>query len=79
MSKNQSENESSLESILLEELYDNGVYRLTLNDSNRRNALSEEMMASLSESINKASTNNAVRVIVIAANGPAFCAGHDLK
>ena len=79
MSKNQSKNESSLESILLEELYDNGVYRLTLNDSNRRNALSEEMMASLSESINKASTNNAVRVIVIAANGPAFCAGHDLK
>ena len=37
------------------------------------------MMAGLSKSINQASTNNAVRVIVIAANGPAFCSGHDLK
>ncbi len=79
MSNNQSKKEDSIESILLEELNDNGIFRLTLNDSKRRNALSEEMMASLSESINKASTNNVVRVIVIAANGPAFCAGHDLK
>ncbi len=79
MSNNQSKTEGSLESIILEELNDNGVYRLTLNDAKRRNALSEEMMSSLSESVNKASTNNAIRVIVIAANGPAFCAGHDLK
>jgi len=79
MSNNQSKKEDSIESILLEELNDSGILRLTLNDSKRRNALSEEMMASLSESINIASTNNAARVIVIAANGPAFCAGHDLK
>jgi enoyl-CoA hydratase/carnithine racemase len=65
--------------LLTQELTQNGILRLTMNDKKRRNALSEEMMADLSESINQASTNNAVRVIVIAANGPAFCSGHDLK
>ena len=62
-----------------QELSRDGILRLTMNDKKRRDALSEEMMAGLSESINQASTNNAVRVIVIAANGPAFCSGHDLK
>ena len=62
-----------------QELSRDGILRLTMNDKKRRNALSEQMMAGLSESINQASTNNAVRVIVIAANGPAFCSGHDLK
>ncbi len=65
--------------LLTQELTQDGILRLTMNDKKRRNALSEEMMADLSESINQASTNNAVRVIVIAANGPAFCSGHDLK
>jgi enoyl-CoA hydratase/carnithine racemase len=65
--------------LLTQELTQDGILRLTMNDKKRRNALSEEMMAGLSESIIRASTNNAVRVIVIAANGPAFCSGHDLK
>ena len=65
--------------LLTQELTQDGILRLTMNDQKRRNALSEEMMAGLSKSINQASTNNAVRVIVIAANGPAFCSGHDLK
>ena len=65
--------------LLTQELTQDGILRLTMNDQKRRNALSEEMMAGLSKSINEASTNNAVRVIVIAANGPAFCSGHDLK
>ena len=65
--------------LLTQELTQDGILRLTMNDKKRRNALSEEMMAGLSKSINQASTNNAVRVIVIAANGPAFCSGHDLK
>ncbi len=65
--------------LLTQELTQDGILRLTMNDQKRRNALSEEMMASLSKSINQASINNAVRVIVIAANGSAFCSGHDLK
>ncbi len=65
--------------LLTQELTQDGILRLTMNDQKSRNALSEEMMAGLSKSINQASTNNAVRIIVIAANGPAFCSGHDLK
>ena len=65
--------------ILLQDLSENGVLRLTLNDVGRRNALSEEMLELLTATLAGAATNAAVRVIVIAANGPAFSAGHDLK
>ena len=74
-----SNKESPIESILLEELTDNGVFRLTLNDAKRRNALSEEMMVAITLSLNHASQDGKTRVIIIAANGPAFCSGHDLK
>jgi len=65
--------------ILLRELDNDGVLRLTLNDAGRRNALSEEMLGRLGAAFADASTDTSVRVIVVAANGPAFCAGHDLK
>ncbi len=64
---------------LLREIDENGVLRLTLNDPARRNALSETMMAALSAAIADCGGDKAVRVVVLAANGPAFCAGHDLK
>lgn len=56
-----------------------GIARLTLDDQQRRNALSDAMLSQLSAALRSAEENGAVRVIVIAANGPAFCAGHDLK
>lgn len=65
--------------ILLRDLDAQGVLRLTLNDVARRNALSEAMLATLSEAFESAGSDRSVRVIVLAANGPAFCAGHDLK
>ncbi|AXI42087.1 enoyl-CoA hydratase [Sulfitobacter sp. SK011] len=65
--------------ILLRDLDDTGILRLTLNDVGRRNALSEAMLAELGAAFAKAGTNASVRVIILAANGPAFCAGHDLK
>ncbi|NIW85862.1 MAG: enoyl-CoA hydratase [Gammaproteobacteria bacterium] len=65
--------------ILLTEQGENGVLRLTLNDVDRRNALSETMLTRLGETLAAAATDPAVRVIVLSANGPAFCAGHDLK
>jgi len=65
--------------ILLRELDADGILRLTLNDPGRRNALSEAMLAALAAAFEKAGADPAVRVIVLAANGPAFCAGHDLK
>ena len=65
--------------ILLSELDDSGILRLTLNDAGRRNALSEAMLTRLGMAFTDASANAAVRVVVLAANGPVFCAGHDLK
>ncbi|SLN50395.1 putative enoyl-CoA hydratase echA8 [Roseovarius gaetbuli] len=65
--------------ILLRDLDADGILRLTLNDVGRRNALSEAMLAELGAAFVEAGTNPAVRVIILAANGPAFCAGHDLK
>jgi enoyl-CoA hydratase/carnithine racemase len=67
------------DAILLQELSADGVLRLTLNDAARRNALSEAMLLQLGAAIDTAGRNPLVRVIVLAANGPAFCAGHDLK
>ena len=67
------------DSILLQEQNDEGVLRLTMNDVARRNALSDRMLAELRQALEQAAADASVRVIVLAANGPAFCAGHDLK
>ena len=56
-----------------------GILRLTLNAPKSRNALSEAMMSALAAALDDAAHDAAVRVIVIAANGPVFCAGHNLK
>jgi len=65
--------------ILIRKLGNDGILRLVLNDSMRRNALSEGMLRNLGAALAEASDTSAVRVIVLAARGPAFCAGHDLK
>ena len=79
MSSNNNNEANTDDSILLEELIGNGVYRLTLNDAKKRNALSEEMMAKLKSLLTDSTDNKSIRVIIIAGNGPAFCSGHDLK
>lgn len=65
--------------ILLRDLGADGILRLTLNDPRKRNALSEAMLTALGTAFFEAGSDSAVRVIVLAANGSAFCAGHDLK
>jgi 2-(1,2-epoxy-1,2-dihydrophenyl)acetyl-CoA isomerase len=52
---------------------------LTLNQPETRNALSMQMRADLLERLQEARSNQAVRAIVLAAKGSAFCAGGDLK
>ncbi len=52
---------------------------LTLNRPQSRNTLSEAMLSALQTAIDGASADRGVRAVVIAANGPAFCAGHDMK
>ena len=56
-----------------------GVLRLILNDPDNKNALSDQMMHQLHQCISDASSNNSVKVIIIAAVGDVFCSGHNLK
>ena len=56
-----------------------GIAILTLNRPQARNSLSEAMLEALGDALTAIAHDRAVRVVVIAANGPAFSAGHDLK
>jgi enoyl-CoA hydratase/carnithine racemase len=56
-----------------------GVLTIALNRPEARNALSESLMRALQLTLDEAEDDNGIRVIVIAAKGPAFSAGHDLK
>ena len=56
-----------------------GILRLLLNDPKNKNALSDKMIIQLKEQLSKASTDNSIKVIVIAAVGGVFCSGHNLK
>ncbi len=55
------------------------VATLTLNRPAARNALSEAMIAALAREFAAIEGDGAIRAVVIAAGGPVFCAGHDLK
>ena len=52
---------------------------LTLNRPAARNSLSEGLIAELHAALKEIHDDNSVRAVVIAANGPAFSAGHDMK
>jgi len=56
-----------------------GVAWLTLNRPAARNALSAALMAALDHALASIAADPGVRVVVIGATGPAFCAGHDLR
>ncbi len=58
---------------------DNGVATLTLNRPQARNALSQGMLTTLLAAFRELAADPAVRVVILAGAGPAFCAGHDLK
>ena len=68
-----------LNNILHSEQTAQGVLRLTMNDQKNRNAFSKIMMNNLIEELTRAASDQSVRVIIIASNGPVFSAGHDLK
>src|SRR3984957_1508572 len=56
-----------------------GIAILTLNRPQARNSLSEAMLETLGDALTAIARDRSVRVVILAANGPAFCAGHDLK
>jgi enoyl-CoA hydratase/carnithine racemase len=56
-----------------------GIAILTLNRPQARNSLAEALLQALGDALSAIAYDRAVRVVVLAANGPAFSAGHDLK
>jgi enoyl-CoA hydratase/carnithine racemase len=52
---------------------------LTLNNPEKRNALSLELMSGIQRHLDEVALDHEVRVVVIRANGPAFSAGHDIR
>lgn len=56
-----------------------GIVTLALNRGDRFNPLSQEMMHALQAELDAVAADDGARVVVLAAAGKAFCAGHDLK
>jgi enoyl-CoA hydratase/carnithine racemase len=69
---------SQTDNIVLREI-SNSVATLTLNRPAALNALSEVMLTALQKELDALAKDSSVRVLIIAAAGRAFCAGHDLK
>jgi enoyl-CoA hydratase/carnithine racemase len=65
-------------SVLLRER-DKDIATLVLNRPQARNSLSEALLTALSGAFSEIAADQTIRAVVLAANGPAFCAGHDLK
>ncbi|WP_010097619.1 enoyl-CoA hydratase [Burkholderia ubonensis] len=71
-------NPASSEPLLQREARD-GVVTLRLNRPQQFNALSEAMLASLHDAFESLAADPHVRCVILAAEGKAFCAGHDLR
>lgn len=69
----------SNEPVLLTSQDARGVVTLTLNRAQAFNSLSEGLLDALQAALDRIAADESVRVVIIAATGKAFCAGHDLK
>jgi enoyl-CoA hydratase/carnithine racemase len=76
---NAPESRAMADPYVLNERDERGVVTLTLNRPQQFNALSEEMLSALQSELEAVAGDTAVRVVVIAGKGKAFCPGHDLK
>lgn len=56
-----------------------GVATITLNRPQKFNPLSSQMLTSLQRELDQIASDPGVRIVILAAKGKAFCAGHDLK
>jgi enoyl-CoA hydratase/carnithine racemase len=70
---------TSEQPLVLHESDSRGVVTLTLNRPEAFNALSEGLLEALQAALDRVAAEERARVVVIAAAGRAFCAGHDLK
>ena len=71
--------DATLDEPLIETRDARGVLTLTMNRPATFNALGEEMLAALQAALTRSAADDALRVVVLAATGRAFCAGHNLK
>jgi enoyl-CoA hydratase/carnithine racemase len=71
-------NEGQSDPYLLEEMSGHVLW-LTMNRPRQRNPLSSQMLAALTDAVERANNEPEVRVIVITGSGPVFSAGHDLR
>ena len=72
------EQAATAEPILLRE-DEGGIATLTLNRPKQRNSLSGALMEALTAELHRVAEDSTVKAVILAANGPGFCAGHDLK
>ena len=56
-----------------------GITTLTLNRPDQFNALSEALLSQLDQMLTEIGEDDSIRVVIIKANGRAYCVGHDLK
>jgi len=63
---------------LVETDLDGGVLTVTLNDTERRNALSRDLVSDLVATLDDADADDAVRVVILTNAGTVFCAGANL-
>ena len=68
----------SEEAIVLREERD-GICTLTMNRPAQMNLLTSEMLSALQQSFDEISSDSGIRVVILAAAGKGFCAGHDIK
>lgn len=73
-----SANPKAEEAVLLREDRD-GICTLTLNRPGQMNLLTSEMLSALQRELDSLRDDRSIRVVILAANGKGFCAGHDLK
>ena len=65
--------------VIREDNKEDGVVTLTLNRPKQFNALSVELLSAMQTELDNIAQDNQIQVVIIAANGKAFCAGHNLK
>lgn len=73
-----SANPQALEPVLLREEKE-GVCTLTMNRPGQMNLLTGEMLSALQQEFDSLKGDSSIRVVILAAAGKGFCAGHDLK
>ena len=64
---------------VLQRAREGAIELLTLNRPGARNSLSEDLLKALAAAWTEIAADRSVRAVVLAAEGPAFCAGHYLK